>query len=139
MSSSLTAIDDGLVDRVLAINAGVKRLNLARNAIADVTPAVGRLAGTLTCVDVGHNQLRRLGPAWAELPGLTSVLAASNEMCVAAPGAVAVCPAPRAPLPCARARRDGQPALSPASPRITAPPAPPPPPHNAHRDPQRRP
>lgn len=84
----LTAIDDGLVDRVLALNTGVKRLNLARNAIADVTPAVARLAATLTALDVGHNQLRRLGPAWAGLPGLTSVLAASNEMCV--------CGAPRA-------------------------------------------
>jgi hypothetical protein len=79
----ITSLDDGVVDRVLQLNAGVRRLNLARNAIGHVTPAVGRLGGTLQSLDVSHNKLRALmAPSFDALPQLLSLHAAHNEMYV---------------------------------------------------------
>ena len=78
----LTRLDGALVARVLALNPGVRRLNLARNAIAEVTPALARLAPTLASLDVSGNRLTALGEALGALTGLCSLHAAENAMCV---------------------------------------------------------
>ena len=77
-SQLLTAVDAALVDRVLAINPNVRRLNVSKNAIAEVTHEIGRLAGTLLSLDVSHNRLRSL--PLSSLPALESVYASHNAM-----------------------------------------------------------
>lgn len=78
----LTVVDAAVIDRVLSLNPGVRRLNLSKNAIADVTPEVGRLGATLQSLDVSGNQLRTLGSAFGALPQLATLQAVGNAMCV---------------------------------------------------------
>lgn len=85
----LTRLNAAVVERVLAANPRVRRLNLSRHAIARLggggdggadDAALARLAA-LVELDVSRNALRRLGAELAPFAALQVLDVSRNEMC----------------------------------------------------------
>ena len=76
----ITHVDAALVERVLTTNPRCQRLNLSYNAIEDVDSSLVGISATLRALDLSHNRLRELGPAFGLLEHLHTLLAAGNEI-----------------------------------------------------------
>ena len=75
----ITRLDASVVDRVLALDAHCRRLNLAQNAIADVEAGCLRRLPELRSLDVSENALR--GAAWVtDAPALEELVIAGNAV-----------------------------------------------------------
>lgn len=93
----LTRLDAALVSRVLSINPRCRRLNLSHNAISRIDDdgcgddgcggaLLAPLAG-LVYLDLSHNALRVVGPAFSALANLQVLDVSRNELCVGVGGA----------------------------------------------------
>lgn len=75
----ITRLDASVVDRVLALDAHCRRLNLAQNSITDVEPGVLRRLQDLRSLDVSENALR--DAAWVvDAPALEELVLAGNAV-----------------------------------------------------------
>lgn len=74
-------IDAQLVERVLRMNAGVKRLNVSHNAISGVDgeDTLQRLQ-SLVYLNLSYNKLASLDSRWAALANLQVFDASHNQM-----------------------------------------------------------
>ena len=76
----ISSINDAVVDRVLSINSGVRKLNLSKNVIHEATEALAKLGATLQSLDLSFNKLEHLSRPFQSLRSLTSLYASDNLM-----------------------------------------------------------